>query len=210
MMPKLPIVIRMVHAFGIRACTYIRTHNHTQTHRHTDTQTHRHTHTDRHTDTQTHRHTDTQTHTHTAFDASQFHWRLPARHAFVRVVFPPQSLGSLARYSLHMLYMSSSCFFFPNSWKLWGLSPDRLRGGSTRVPPGFHEGSTRFCEGCGVVRAQHRMLLGISPALIYLFCVSGTPAVSSSASRMIRTSRCRKVAGNDAPCCVREMQGRKQ
>ena len=34
----------------------------------------------------------------------------------------------------------------PNSWKLWGLSPNRLRGGvrfhdqgSTRVPPGFHE-----------------------------------------------------------------------
>ena len=32
--------------------------------------------------------------------------------------------------------------------------------GSTRVPPG----STRFCEGCGVVK--HRMLLGISPELI--------------------------------------------
>ena len=28
----------------------------------------------------------------------------------------------------------------------------RFHQGSTRVPRGFHEGSTRFCEGCGVVR----------------------------------------------------------
>ena len=45
----------------------------------------------------------------------------------------------------------------------------RSHKGSTRVPPGFHEGSSRFCEGCGVVRAQkdHRMLLGISPELTF-------------------------------------------
>ena len=29
----------------------------------------------------------------------------------------------------------------------------RFHEGSTRVPPGFYEGSTKFCEGCGVVRA---------------------------------------------------------
>ena len=41
--------------------------------------------------------------------------------------------------------------FFPNNCKLWGLSPDRLRGGPGRpwdkVPPGFHEGSTRVPRG---------------------------------------------------------------
>ena len=48
----------------------------------------------------------------------------------------------------------------------------RFHEGSTRVPPGSHEGPTRFCEGCGVVRAlrkEHRMLLGISPELIVFF-----------------------------------------
>ena len=46
--------------------------------------------------------------------------------------------------------------------------PDaRFHDSSTRVPQGFHEGSTRFCEG-GVVREkEHRMLLGISPELIF-------------------------------------------
>ena len=42
-----------------------------------------------------------------------------------------------------------------------GAAEVRFHEGSTRVPPGFHErgfhqgyqGSTRFCEGCGVVRA---------------------------------------------------------
>ena len=34
--------------------------------------------------------------------------------------------------------------------------------GSTRVPPGFHEDSTRFCE------KEHCMLLGVSPELIFL------------------------------------------
>ena len=44
----------------------------------------------------------------------------------------------------------------------------RFHEGSTRVPRGFHD-STRFCEGCGVVRAlkEHRLLLGISPELIW-------------------------------------------
>ena len=32
----------------------------------------------------------------------------------------------------------------------------RFHKGSTRVLPGFHEGSTRFCEGCGVVPALKR------------------------------------------------------
>ena len=32
----------------------------------------------------------------------------------------------------------------------------RVPQGSTRVPPGFHQGSTRFCEGCGVVRGGLR------------------------------------------------------
>ena len=35
--------------------------------------------------------------------------------------------------------------------------PQQLKG-STRVLPGFHQGSTRFCEGCGVVRALKRSL----------------------------------------------------
>ena len=33
----------------------------------------------------------------------------------------------------------------------------RFHEGSTRVPPGFHQDSTRFCEGCGVVRALRRV-----------------------------------------------------
>ena len=41
--------------------------------------------------------------------------------------------------------------FFPNSWKLWGLSPDRLQGGPGRpggkVARGFHQGSTRVPRG---------------------------------------------------------------
>ena len=32
----------------------------------------------------------------------------------------------------------------------------RFHEGSTRVPSGFHQGSMRFCEGCGVVRAVKR------------------------------------------------------
>ena len=31
-----------------------------------------------------------------------------------------------------------------------------FREGSTRVPPCFYEGSTKFCKGCGVVRALRR------------------------------------------------------
>ena len=48
--------------------------------------------------------------------------------------------------------IKASCVaFFPNSWKLWGLSPDRLRRRPWgKVPRGFHQGSTRFCDGCGV------------------------------------------------------------
>ena len=33
----------------------------------------------------------------------------------------------------------------------------RFHQGSTSVPPGIHEGSTRFCEGCGVVQALKRV-----------------------------------------------------
>ena len=40
--------------------------------------------------------------------------------------------------------------------------PDvRFHEGSTTVPPGFHQGSTRFCEGCGVVRALKRASLAV-------------------------------------------------
>ena len=51
----------------------------------------------------------------------------------------------------------------PNSWKLWGLSPDRLRGGgSTRVP----RGSARPAGWCEH-KKEHRVLLGISPELTF-------------------------------------------
>ena len=70
------------------------------------------------------------------------------------------------------------CVFSPTAESFGGFSPDRLRRGPggpevrfhygcTRVPPGFQQGSTRFCEG--------RMLLGISPEFffctyVYSFC----------------------------------------
>ena len=42
---------------------------------------------------------------------------------------------------------------FPNSCKLWvwGGPEVRFHQGSTRVPPEFDQGSTRFCKGCGVM-----------------------------------------------------------
>ena len=39
---------------------------------------------------------------------------------------------------------------------VWGGFEVRFHDGSTRVPRGFHEGSARFCEGCGVVRVLKR------------------------------------------------------
>ena len=62
----------------------------------------------------------------------------------------------------------------------------RFNQGSTRVLRGFY---TRFCEGCGVVRAlkEHCMLLGISPGLIseleHSFLES---AISASADMVCR------------------------
>ena len=59
-------------------------------------------------------------------------------------------------------------FFSPPTAESFGVSAQIgsgvVRGGpearfhedSTRVPKGFHEGSTRFCEGCGMVRAHFR------------------------------------------------------
>ena len=58
--------------------------------------------------------------------------------------------------------------FFPPTAESFGVSAQigsgvvrggpevRFHEGSTRVPPQFHQGSTRFCEGCGVVRALKR------------------------------------------------------
>ena len=57
----------------------------------------------------------------------------------------------------------------------WSGAP--LRKVSTRVPPGFHKGSTRFCKTCGVrALKEYRMLLGISPELIYFFAAGGSAA----------------------------------
>ena len=69
-----------------------------------------------------------------------------------------------------------SSFFAPTAAESFGVSAQigsgvvrggpevRFHEGSTRVPRGFHQGSTRvlhegsarFCEGCGVVRAPKR------------------------------------------------------
>ena len=43
----------------------------------------------------------------------------------------------------------------------------RFNEGYTRAPPGFHEGSTRFGEGCGVVRARKRCCWGCHLSLFF-------------------------------------------
>ena len=40
----------------------------------------------------------------------------------------------------------------------WGSPEVRFHEGCTRVGPGFDQGSTKFSEGCGVVRALKRAL----------------------------------------------------
>ena len=87
------------------------------------------------------------------------------------------------------------CVFFPRaesfgvsaqvgSAVVWGGPEVRFHEGSTRVPPGFHEGSMRFCEGCGVVRALKSapLLLGISPELTFFFRVFENEGVYLGAS----------------------------
>ena len=46
--------------------------------------------------------------------------------------------------------------FFPQQLKALGSLPRQAPGLSGKVLRGFHQGSTRFCEGCGVVRALKR------------------------------------------------------
>ena len=100
--------------------------------------------------------------------------RVPSCKLHALLVF--MSLALRVRACL-LLCMGSLCrmFFLPTA-ESFGVSAQIgsgvVRGGpEVKVPPGFHQCSTRFCEGCGVARAlkEHRMLLGISPELI--FCI---------------------------------------
>ena len=77
--------------------------------------------------------------------------------------FPPLVVKGVYHYWTYKCVF----FFIPQQLKAWvsaqigcgvvrGGPELKFHEGSTKVPPGFQQDSTRFCEGCGVVRTLKR------------------------------------------------------